>query len=126
MSGVTYDAGALIAAERRDRAFWAIHATLLARGARATVPAGVLAQVWRGGRQASITRVLKGCVVEPLDETGARAVGVACGLAGVADTVDVAVVVGALRRGDAVVTSDASDVRRIAEALGRELVVERV
>ena len=126
MIGVTYDGGALAAAARRDRKFWAIHALLLAAGVRPTVPAEAVAQVWRGGRQLSLVRALRGCSVEGLDEARAKEVGVACRRAGGADTRDVALVVGALRRGDAVVTSHPDDMARIAGALGRELVVERV
>ena len=47
-SGITYDAGALIAAERGDVRVGGIHADALRRGVSPTVPAGVLAQVWRG------------------------------------------------------------------------------
>ena len=43
MAGLTYDAGALVAAERHRRELWALHRRALERGARPTVPAGVLA-----------------------------------------------------------------------------------
>ena len=112
--GVTYDAGALVAAERSDRALWALHRRTLERGLRPTVPAGVLGQAWRGGPQAELSRLLKGCRVEPLDEVRARAAGAACGRAGTADPIDAAVAVGAITRGDLVVTSDDGDLRRLA------------
>ena len=66
MSGYTYDTGVLIAAERNDRLIWALHRRLLERGVRPTVPAAVLAQAWRGGPQPQISRLLLGCVVDPL------------------------------------------------------------
>ncbi len=49
MSGVTYDAGALVAADRNDRRMWALHAGFLAEEVSPTVPAPVLAEAWRGG-----------------------------------------------------------------------------
>jgi hypothetical protein len=49
MSGLTLDAGALIAFERADRRVVAIVARALARKAPLAVPAGVVGQVWRGG-----------------------------------------------------------------------------
>jgi hypothetical protein len=54
MRGVTYDTGALVAAERNNRQMWALHAGYLAEEIIPTVPAGVLAEAWRGGpRQAA-------------------------------------------------------------------------
>jgi hypothetical protein len=44
MGGVTYDSGALVAAERNTRQMWALHAGYLAEGVIPTVPAAVLAQ----------------------------------------------------------------------------------
>jgi hypothetical protein len=118
VGGVTYDAGALVAGERNDRRIWALHRRALERGLSPTVPAGVLGQVWRGGAQAQLSRLLKGCRVEDLDEVRARAVGQACGRAATADVVDASVVVGAAARRDLVVTSDQGDVERLASALG--------
>jgi len=117
-SGITYDAGALIAAERGDVRVGAIHADALRRGIVPSVPAGVLAQVWRGGPQPGLSRVLKGCRVEPLTETQARAVGRLAAESGHDDAVDLSVVEGAARRTDVVVTSDPSDIERIAEVVG--------
>lgn len=117
MPGVTYDTGALVAAERNDRAMWALHAGFLAEEAEPTVPAPVLAEAWRGGgRQASLSRLLALCEVEPMSEDQARAVGVLAGKSSHADVVDVTVVEGAARRRDAVVTSNDAHIRRIAEA----------
>ncbi len=126
-AGVTYDTGALVAAERNDRRLWALHAGLLAAGAVPTVPAPVLAEAWRGGAgQAALARLLAPCRVEPMDAAQARAVGVLAGRARHPDVVDVTVVEGALRRGDGVVTQDPEDLRRIAAAAGATLRVERV
>lgn len=121
MGGLTYDTGALVAAERADRVVWALHRRALERGLRPTIPAGVLAQAWRGGPQTALSRLLQGCRIEPLDEQRARAAGAACAVSGTTDTVDATVAVGAIARGDLVVTSDDDDIRHLAESLGAPL-----
>jgi hypothetical protein len=123
---LTYDTGALLAAEANRRAIWVLHERALLRGQRPVVPAGVLGQAWRGGPQAGLSRLLRGCQVEELTETRARAAGIACALSGLSDVVDAAVVVGALARGDLVVTSDTEDLQRIAAALRLPLRVHRI
>ena len=127
MSGVTYDAGALLAAERNDRGMWALHAGFLAEEVAPVVPVAVLAQAWRGGsRQASLVRLLEMCVIEAMSEAQARQVGVVAGKARHDDVVDVTVVEGALRRGDAIVTADPGDIRRIVAALRARAKIEAV
>lgn len=127
MAGVTYDTGALVAAERNDRAMWALHAGFLAEEVVPVVPAPVLAEAWRGGgRQASLSRLLAMCEVEPMSEDQARRVGVLAGRSAHDDIVDVAVVEGAVRRGDAVVTSNDAHIHAIAEAASARLHIEHV
>ncbi len=58
MAGITYETGVLIAAERGHRRVWALHRRSLERGMVPTVPAGVLAQSWRGGPQHQMSRLL--------------------------------------------------------------------
>ena len=116
-SGLTYDTGALIAAERDDRLLWSLHRAAIARGVPPTVPAGVLAEAWRGGPQHRLSMLLKGCKVEDLSEDQARRVGVLVAVCGLDDTVDVAVVEGALRRHDAVVTSNRGHIEQVADAV---------
>ena len=67
---------------------------------------------WRSPRQVALERVLVACDVEPLTEQQARAVGRLAAATGHHDVVDLAVVEGALRRGDRVVTSDPHDLVR--------------
>lgn len=125
--GVTYDTGALIAAERNDRAMWALHAGFLAEEVVPVVPVPVLTVAWRGGpRQASLVRLLALCVVEPMSDDQARAVGVLAGRAGHDDIVDVTVVEGAVRRRDAVVTSNPGHIAGIASAARRRVRIETV
>lgn len=115
MAGVTYDTGALLAAERMDRRMWALHAGYLTEEVVPRVPAPVLAEAWRGGgRQAGLSRLLAPCEIEPMTEEQARAVGVLCGRADHDDVVDAVVTEGAIRRGDAVVTSNEADIRHLA------------
>jgi predicted nucleic acid-binding protein len=126
VNGVTYDAGALIAAERDSESVWMLHRELLARDVRPTLSTVVLGQVWRGGPQAQLSRLLRGCRIEPLTESQARSAGAALAASDSSDLVDAAVVVTALVRDDLIVTSDPDDLRRIAAALGRDLAVHVV
>src|SRR6266566_869073 len=123
--GITYDTGALIAADRGERRIWARHRALLSRREVPTVPAPVVAQSWRGGsRQALLARLLAGCDIEALDDDQARSVGLLATRAGTTDIVDVCVVEGAMRRRDLVVSSDEGDLQGIAAAVNRRLEVD--
>jgi hypothetical protein len=125
--GVTYDTGALVAGERNDRRMWALHAGFLAEEVAPVVPAPVLAEAWRGGaRQASLSRLLAMCDIEPMSEEQARKIGVLAGKAGHDDIVDVTVVAGAIRRHDAVVSSNDEHIRHIANAARARLRIERI
>lgn len=123
MSGVTYDTGALIAADRQERRMWALHRRALERGQPPTVPAGVLGQAWRGGPQPALSRVLAGCQVEVLTEEIARSAGALLARAGRSDLIDASIVVGALARSDAIVTSDRSDLEALIAAIGKRVQV---
>lgn len=122
--GTTYDTGALIGADRADRRVGLLHQDALDRGEMPTVPAAVLAQAWRGGPQAALSRLLRGCEIEEMTEPIARRAGTLCARAGTADIVDATVAVGATSRGDRVVTSDPNDLRHLADALGVTLPIE--
>jgi predicted nucleic acid-binding protein len=121
VNGVTYDTGALIAAERDSRAVWRMHRRLIERGTQPTLPTVVLGQAWRGGPQARLSRLVHGRLIEPATEQQARAAGAALAASGGSDLIDAAVVMTALERGDMIVTSDPDDLRRIASALGRSV-----
>lgn len=123
---VTYDTGALIAADHGERRMWARHVALLRQHQTPTIPAPVLAQAWRGGtRQARLAKLVLGCQVEALDDIQARRVGRLAAQAKADDIVDATVVEGALRRRDLVIGSDPDDLRSIAGAVGYRLEVER-
>lgn len=124
--GITYDTGALIAADRAERRIWARHRALLALREVPTVPAPVVAQSWRGGgRQVLLARLLAGCDVEALDEGQACSVGSLAARGPTTDIVDVCVVEGAIRRHDLVVSSDPDDLQAIAAAVNRRLEIDR-
>jgi hypothetical protein len=114
--GLTYDTGALIAAERDDRLIWSLHRAALGRGLPPVVPAGVLAEGWRGGPQAALSRFLQGCDIDDLNRVRARATGALAARSGHDDVVDVSVIEGAIRRLHAVVTSNPVHMRTIADA----------
>jgi hypothetical protein len=123
--GVTYDTGALVAADRGERRQWARHRALLARREVPCVPAPVLAQAWRGGnRQALLSRLLTGCHIEALDDTQARAAGTLAARAATTDIVDACVVEGALRRHDLIISSDPGDLTAIAAAISNRLEID--
>lgn len=122
MSGLTYDSGALIAADRDERRMWLIHQRALMRGVRPVVPAGVLTEVYRSARQTQLARLLHGCLIDPLDEAAAKAAGALLGRCAMdPGAVDASVAEGALRRGDAVVSGNAAHMRDLADAVGRKL-----
>ena len=123
---MTYDTGALVAAEAGRRDVWALHLRALQRGQRPVVPAGVLGQAWRGGPQPELSRLLRGCRIEALDERMARLAGRACARSRTRDVIDASIVVGVLARGELVVTGDADDLERIAAAMGRRLAFHRI
>ena len=71
-------------------------------------------------------RFLRMCDIEPMSEDLARRVGVLAGKSGHDDIVDVAVVEGAIRRGDAIVTANVTHIRNVAEAARAVLRIERI
>jgi len=114
VAGLTLDAGALIAYERGEEEIRWIITAAFDRGVTPTVPAVVLAEVWRGDRKdARVAWLLKACSVEPLDESRARAAGKLRRSTAGAGAVDACVAVGVRERGDAVATSDPDDMRRL-------------
>lgn len=114
--GLTLDTGALLALERGHRRLRALLRRAKEQGTAVAVPAGVVAQSWRGGpRQARVAGLLRDVhvTVPPLDDLTARAVGLVCGRIGHADIVDAHVALHARQHGHRVVTSDPDDIRAI-------------
>ena len=114
MAGLTLDAGALIAYERGEPRVRRMLRLAFDREITPTIPAVVLAEVWRGdAKDAPVARLLKWCMVEPLDEQRARAAGTLRRSTAGAGAVDACVAVGVRERGDAIATSDPDDMRRL-------------
>ena len=125
-TGLTLDAGALIALDRGAEYVQSLLREADLHGLPIVIPAGALAQVWRdGSKQARLARFVKISVneevgaptVEPLHERMARQAGVLCGLTGTADVVDASVVLVAKMHGHAVVTSDPGDLAKLDPTL---------
>lgn len=120
MSGITLDAGGLIALDRHDRRILVLLMRAKERGMRVTVPATALAQVMRSpARQARLLRLIRqsGTDLVALNRPDATAVGLLLAQTGTADIVDAHVVICARRAGQPVVTSDPEDLRRISPGL---------
>ena len=116
MSGVVYDEGALIAAERSERDFWVDHRVRLEAGMLPVVPAPVIARVSRSGRQVQLRRLLRGCDVIDLTEQAAHAAGRLLGTARVSDVVDAVVAAAAAARQADIVTGDRHDIQLLLDA----------
>ncbi|MGA7241310.1 MAG: PIN domain-containing protein [Bryobacteraceae bacterium] len=120
MSGITLDAGALIALDRNDRRVLTLIARAAERGMRITIPGTALAQALRHpARQARLSRLIRqaGTDLVALNGPDATAVGLLLARSGTADIVDAHVVVCAQRAGQSVVTSDTADLARLSPAL---------
>jgi predicted nucleic acid-binding protein len=114
VAGLTLDAGALIAYERGEERIREILTVAYARGFVPTIPAIALAEVWRGdAKDARVARLLKACSIETVDERLARAAGSLRRTTPGAATIDACIATGVRRRGDAIATSDADDMRAL-------------
>jgi predicted nucleic acid-binding protein len=116
VSGVTLDAGALIALDRGDRRVLALLARANEVGATVTVPATVLAQAIRRPRtQARLARLIRQPTTDlvALDGPDATRVGMLLATSRTRDIADAHVVVCARRSGQPIVTSDPDDLRRL-------------
>jgi hypothetical protein len=123
MRNVVYDAGALIAAEKNQRRFWAEHRARLEMGVVPGVSATVVAQVSRSPRQVQLARLLRGCDVVPLDEERAHAAGTLLAKSRTRDIVDAAVVELASERDADIVTSDRVDIEHLVTCARAKLIV---
>ena len=120
MTGLTLDTGALIALEAGSRGMALRVEQAVAASVELAIPAGVVAQAWRGSaRQARIAKLLqlKVTSVVVLDTKLALRVGATCAATGSADVVDVSVALCARDRGHSVITTDPDDIAAIDPAL---------
>ncbi len=116
MSGVTFDAGGLIALDRDDRRVIALLARAVEIGAKVTIPATALAQAMRKpAQQARLSRLIRqpSTDLAVLDGSDATTVGILLAASRTADIADAHVVICARRKGEPIVTSDPEDLRRL-------------
>jgi predicted nucleic acid-binding protein len=116
VSGVTLDAGGLIALDRNDRRILVLLARAHELGQSVTVPASALAQAMRRPRtQARLSRLIRQprTAVVALDGPDATQVGILLAATATHDVVDAHVVICARRSQQAIVTSDPEDLRRL-------------
>lgn len=121
MTGVTIDAGGLIAVDRADRRVIVLLARARERGARITIPATALAQAIRDpARQVRLARLVRQPTTDvvPLDRVDATSVGRLLAASGTADITDAHVVICARRAGQHIVTSDPDDLRSLDSHAG--------
>jgi len=119
LSGLTLDAGALIALDRSDRRVIVLLARARELGVRLTVPATALAQAIRRPRtQVRLARLVRQPTTDiaPLDGPDATSVGILLAASRTSDIADAHVVVCARRSGQAIVTSDPDDLHRLDSA----------
>ncbi len=119
-NGITLDAGGLIALDRNNRRIIALLERATELGLRITIPATALAQAMRSpARQARLSRLIRHVSTDLVSLNGpdATAVGLLMARTGTADIVDAHVVLCAQRTGQAVVTSDPDDLRRLDASL---------
>lgn len=114
---VVLDAGALIAVERGDKEMAAIIKRERQQRRLTRTHAGIVGQVWRGGRgrQVNVTRALAGAQIDPIDDELGRRAGALLGQVGASDVIDAALVLLA-HDGDEIFTSDPTDLLRLAQA----------
>jgi hypothetical protein len=120
VSGITFDAGGLIALDRNDRRVLTLLARATERGMRITIPATALAQAIRNpARQSRPSRLIRQSSTDlmPVHGLDTTAVGLLLARTATADIVDAHVVVCAQRAGQAVDASDPGGLRRIAPDL---------
>ncbi len=123
-SGLVYGVGALRAAARGDRAFWAVHRAALVHGIVPVVPVTVIAEGFRTeARGDRIQALLDGAEVEVMDPSQARRVGELAVKAATTDLVAASVAETAARRNCAVVAARQNALVSAARLLGHTLVL---
>ena len=121
-AGVVLDSGAFIALERRDRTMVSLGQLFAAERTPLVTSAGVVAQVWRGGRdrQVPLAFLLRRTKVVDLTYAVARMLGRMLGATGGSDPIHARVVFLARQHGWPVLTSGPGDLRAIDPGLRTE------
>ena len=129
--GLTLDTGALVALETKNtnspqsRRVRAVIRAAQERGALVTVPSPVIIEWWRGQRGPA-ARLLDEFETPGLERTDAEEAGLALvGVTGPSPT-DAAVMAGAAKRRDNVLTADYEDMRKLRDRHFKHVVVLRI
>jgi hypothetical protein len=126
-AGLVYGVGAMRAAARGDRAFWALHRAALAHGIVPVVPVSVIAEGFRTeARGDRLQDMLDGSEIEVMDADGARRVGELAVKASTTDLVAACVAETAARRNCAVVASRQNALSNASGLLGHKVVLHAV
>lgn len=117
MKGLTLDTGVLIAFEKRDRRAVTLFREARTNGYRLTVSSLTIAEWWQdeGGNPHYRSRALRALHVQPFTDMLARAAGRALRRLGLdsCHLADAGVVATASARGDVLVTTDPTDMKRL-------------
>ena len=112
------DAGAFIAADRRDQRVLAFFTRAKERKIPLLTSSPIVGQVWRDGRRrANLARLLKGVEVVAPDDAAARRAGLVLAKTGMSDVVD-ALLACLCATDDVVLTSDPGDIENLVKARG--------
>jgi hypothetical protein len=115
---LVFDAGALIALDRGDRAVGAMLDIAAQEGIETVTSSACIAQVWRApARQARLARALAGFLEWPLDPPRARRCGLLLADSGTSDIADAAITL-LVQDGDTILTSDPDDIEHMLDAAG--------
>ena len=123
-AGLVYGVGALRAAARGDRLFWAVHRAALAHGIVPVVPVSVIAEGFRTeARGDRIQDLLDGAEIEVMAPDQARRVGELAVKASTTDLLAANVAETAARRNCAVLASRQNALSTASRLLGHKLVL---
>ena len=126
MAALVLDTGALIAIDRGDRRVGAALYEAARHGVDVITTSVCVAEAWRDpARQARLTRALAGVIERPLDPRASRECGVLLARSRTSQVADAAVALLA-QDGDAVLTSDADDIRHLLDTARTTAVVRVV
>ena len=126
-AGLVYGVGAVRAAARGDRAFWAVHRAALAHGIVPVVPVAVIAEGFRTEARADrIEGLLQGSEIQVMGPEEARRVGELAVRAATTDLVAASVAETAARRNCAVIAARQNALSSAAGLLGHKLVLHAI
>jgi len=118
MAALVFDAGALIALDRGDRAVAALATAAGRNGTDAVTSSACIAQAWRDPpRQARLAKALAGFLELPLDPLSSRRCGLLLAAARTSDIADAALAL-LVQDGDTVLTSDPHDIKPLLDVTG--------